>query len=75
VKCVSLRVKNKYIYIFLCELIKQCKKLLFLLEEGKFHNVFDDKPAKRPIAKRKYQNIHLQLIYMTLQEGMIIKGI
>jgi hypothetical protein len=49
--------------------------MLFLLEEGRFHNVFDDKLAKWPIAKRKYQNIHLQLIYMTLQEGMIIKGI
>jgi len=40
--------------------------MLFLLEEGRFHNVFDDKLAKWPIAKTKYQNIHLQLIYMTL---------
>jgi hypothetical protein len=49
--------------------------MLFLLEGGRFHNVFDDKPAKWPIAKKENQNIHLQLIYMTLQEGMIIKGI
>jgi hypothetical protein len=49
--------------------------MLFLLEEGRFHNVLDDKPAKWPIAKNKYQNTHLQLIYMTLIEGMIIKGI
>jgi hypothetical protein len=27
--------------------------MLFLLEEGRFHNVFDDKPAKRPIAKKQ----------------------
>jgi hypothetical protein len=25
----------------------------FLLEEGRFHNVFQDKPAKWPIAKKK----------------------
>jgi hypothetical protein len=49
--------------------------MLFLLEGGRFYNVFDDKPAKWPIAKKIYQNIHLQLIYMTLQKGMIIKDI
>jgi len=27
--------------------------VLFLLEEGRFHNVFNDKPAKWPIAKKK----------------------
>jgi hypothetical protein len=49
--------------------------MLFLLEEGRFHNVFDDKPAKWPIAKKLKNNIHLQLLYMTLQGGMIIKRI
>jgi hypothetical protein len=46
----------------------------FLLEEGRFHNVFDDKPTK-PIAKKTYQNIHSQPIHMILQEGIVIKGI
>jgi hypothetical protein len=47
----------------------------FLLEEGRFHNVFDDKPAEWLIAKNKNQNIHPQLIHITLQEGMVIKDI
>jgi hypothetical protein len=50
----------------------------FLLEEGRFHNVFVDKPPKWPIEKKKkknYQNIHPQLIHMTLQESMIMRGI
>jgi len=38
--------------------VKQCKKLWFLLKEGRFHNVFEDKPAKRPIAKKNHENIH-----------------
>jgi len=25
----------------------------FLLEEGRFHNVYDDKPAEWPIAKKQ----------------------
>jgi hypothetical protein len=25
----------------------------FLIEEGRFHNVFEDEPAKWPIAKQK----------------------
>ncbi len=38
--------------------------MLFLLEEGRFHNAFEDKPAKWLIAKKKkkHQNIHSQLI-------------
>jgi hypothetical protein len=37
---------------------------------------FEDKPAKWPIAQKKtHQNIHPQLIHMTLQEGLIIKDI
>jgi hypothetical protein len=46
--------------------------MLFLLEEGRFHNAFADKPAKWPIAKKNHQNIHPQLIHMTLQEGLVI---
>jgi hypothetical protein len=47
-----------------------------LLEEGRFHNVFADKPDKWPIAKKKnHQNIHPQLIHMPLQEGLAIKDI
>jgi hypothetical protein len=49
-----------------------------LLEEGRFHNVSDDKLAKWPIAakkKKNHQNIHPQLIHMTLQEGLVIKDI
>jgi hypothetical protein len=44
--------------------VRKCKykklyKMWFLLEEGRFYNVFDDKPSKWPIAKKKnYQNIH-----------------
>jgi len=47
----------------------------FLLEEGRFHNVFDDKQAKWPIAEKNHQNIHPQLIHMTLQDGLAIKVI
>ncbi len=28
-------------------------KMRFLLEEGRIHNVLDDKPVKWPIAKKK----------------------
>jgi len=46
-------------------------------EEGRFHNVFKNKPAKWPIATKnkssKYKNP--QLIYMTLQECLVIKDI
>jgi len=28
-----------------------------------------------PLQKKTYQNIHPQRIHMTLQEGMVIKGI
>jgi hypothetical protein len=27
--------------------------MCFLIEEGRFHNVFEDQPAKWPIAKKK----------------------
>jgi hypothetical protein len=43
--------------------VKQCKyktilKIWFLLEDGRIHNVFDDKPAKWPIVKKiKNQSI------------------
>jgi len=39
---------------------------------------FEDKSTKWPIApqkKNQNQNIHSQLIHMTLQEGMVIKDI
>jgi hypothetical protein len=49
----TCKCKNKYIYIILCSSIKQCKKCDFLLEEGRFYNVFDDKLTKWPIAKGK----------------------
>jgi hypothetical protein len=52
------------------------QKMWFLLQEGRIHNVFEDKPAKWPIEKLKnHQNIHLQLIHMTLQERLVIKDI
>jgi hypothetical protein len=39
-------------------------------------DVFEDKPAKWPIAKKEtHQNIHPQLIHMTLQEGLVNKDI
>jgi hypothetical protein len=50
----------------------------FLLEEGRFHNVFENKPNKMAHCKKKkknHQNIHPQLIHMTLQEGLVIKDI
>jgi hypothetical protein len=51
--------------------------MLFLLEEGRFHNVFDDKPAKWPIAKKLKNTMKYTptLIHMTLQEGLVIKDI
>jgi hypothetical protein len=50
--------------------------MCFLLEEERFHNIFEDKLAKWPIAKKKtHQNIHPQLIHMTLQEGLVTKNI
>jgi len=45
-----------------------------LLEEGRFHNVFYDKPIKWPIAK-KNSSKYSQLIHMILQEGNVIKDI
>jgi hypothetical protein len=51
---------------------------MWFLHEGRFHNVFDDKLAKWPIAKQKkknHQNIQPQLIHMTLQEGLAITDI
>jgi len=47
----------------------------FLLEVGRFHNVFEDKPTTWPIAKKHHQNIHPQLIHMTSQKGLVIKDI
>jgi hypothetical protein len=49
----------------------------FLLEKGRFHNVFDDKPAKWSIAQKEKLSkyIHSQLIHMTLQKSMVIKPI
>jgi hypothetical protein len=47
----------------------------FLLEEGKFHNFFENNPAKWPIAKKNRQNICPQLIHITLQESLVIKDI
>ncbi len=49
---------NIYIYMILHGYVKQCKyvtmyKMWILLEEARFHNVFEDKPAKWPIAKTK----------------------
>jgi hypothetical protein len=50
--------------------------MCFLLEMGKFHNVFEHKPAKWPIVQKKnHQNMHPQLIHMTLQNGLVIKDI
>jgi hypothetical protein len=37
--------------------------MLFLLEEGRFHDAFEDKPAKWLIAEKKHQNVHPQLIH------------
>jgi len=42
-----------YIYIILHGYVKQCKKMWFLFEEGRFHNVFDDKLAKMAHCKKK----------------------
>ncbi len=47
-----------YIYMILHGYVKKYKyiimyKILFFLEEGRFHNAFEDKPAKWPIAKKK----------------------
>jgi len=42
-----------YIYIILHGYVKQCKKMWFLFEEARFHNVFDDKLAKMAHCKKK----------------------
>jgi hypothetical protein len=59
--------------MILYEYVKEYKykKCDFYLRRGNF----DDKPAKLPTAEKNYQNIHPQLIHMTLQESMIMKGI
>jgi len=49
-------------------------KIWFLFGEGRFHNIFDDGPTKRPITKKNCQNMHPQLINMDLQKDVIIKG-
>jgi hypothetical protein len=47
--------------------------MLLLIEEGRFHDVFEDKPAKWPIAKKIkiHQNIHPQPIHMTFEERLV----
>jgi hypothetical protein len=49
-----------YIYLILHGYVKQYKyiKMLFLPEEGRFHNAFEDKPAKWPIAKKETTKIY-----------------
>jgi pentatricopeptide repeat protein len=72
-----------YMNMILHGYVKQCKykkiwKIWFLLEDGKIHNVFDDKPTKWPIVRKikiKVYNVHPQLIHMALQEGIVIKSI
>jgi hypothetical protein len=62
-----------FIYIHVSVSVK-IYKMWFLLEVGRFHNVFEDKPAKWPIAKKKnHQNIHPQLIHMTSQVALVIR--
>jgi hypothetical protein len=42
----------------------------FLLKEANFIG-----RPNAPLPKKTHQNMHLQLINMNLQEGMVIKGI
>jgi len=47
-----------------------------LLEEGRFHNVSDDKLAKWPIAakkKKKQKKIHPQINKKTIKKKLEIK--
>jgi len=45
--------------------------------EGRFHNGFEDKPAKWLIAKKKppHQNIHPELIHLSLEDIKVIKDV
>jgi len=53
--------------------VKQCKKCDFYLRRGDFIMFLMINQQNGPLKKKKkrnHQNIHLQLINMTLQEGM-----
>jgi len=75
----NVNVKNMYLYDFKGSNnhvnIKQYKKCDFYLRRGDFINLFMISQLNGPLQKETYQNIHSQLIHMTLQEGMVIKGI
>jgi hypothetical protein len=48
----------------------------FLLEEGRFHKFLMISQLNGLLQKEKnYQNIHPQLIHITLQKSIVIKGI
>jgi len=66
------------LYEILHGYIKECKyitmsKMWFLVEDKIFHNVFEDKPIKRHIAKNKPSKYMPTINHMTLQEGIVIK--
>ncbi len=67
----------KYIYTYkiLHGNVKQCKKCDFYLRRGDFIMFFMISQLNGSLQIKNYQNIHPQLIHMTLQEGMVIKGI
>jgi len=55
-------------YVKQCKYITMLKNVNLITRGGEISYVFEDKPAKWPIAKKKknHQNIHPQLLHMTL---------
>ncbi len=71
-----------YIYNFTWLHVKQrkyitIKKCDFYLSRGDFIMFFKISQLNGPLQKKKknHQNIHPQVIHMTLQEGLVIKDI
>jgi hypothetical protein len=64
-------MKNFICIMILHGNVKQCKKCDFYLRRGDFIMFLMINQQNGPLKKKKqHQKIHLQLINMTLQEGM-----
>jgi hypothetical protein len=64
-----------YIYMTLHGHVKQCKQCDFDLRRGDFIMFLKISQINGPIAKKNHQNIHPQLIHMTLQGSLVFKDI
>ncbi len=70
-----------FLYMILHDYVKQYKykktflKCHFYLRRGDFIIFLMISQLNAPLQKKSYQNTHPQLIHMSLEESMIIKGI